>query len=979
MASYYNALGIALAETGKNSTVFYGSATTGKALAGTDANDAFRGFAYVASYAGGTGDDSYYTNNKYDTVIEKAGEGIDTVYAEQNFKLGANVENLTLTTQNAWYGLGNAMDNIMTAKVAGQTLDGGAGNDVLVSLAANTTFIVAKGNGSDAIYGFDATDKIRLDNYGITSFATIKSLGSQVGTDTVLKFTNGEQLVLRDTKLASLTADNFMLAHDTSTLVSTFADDFDALSLYSKGGTWRTEYGWGGAGTLGSRTLNGEAEIYMDADYAGTGKAALGINPFGIDKGILSITAAPTPEAAKPHLGNAAYTSGLLTTKFTFAQEYGYFEMSAKLPTGQGIWPAFWLLPTDNSWPPELDVFETLGRDVDTVFLTSHGVDANGKHTQSQSMVNLDYTQWHTYGADWGPDKITYYIDGQAVATQATPDSMKGKNMYMLIDLAVGGGGWAGAYDATTGTQQMQVDFVRAYATANTISTTVNGVTTAYVQPVAAPPVVTPPVVVVPDPAPPVTVPEARQLTGTATADKLIATANNTEMWGYTGDDTLRAGSFSARMHGGLGNDTYYVIAVDQLVFENAGEGNDVVRSTISFTLAANIETLLLDGGDNINGTGNDLGNRIIGNTGNNVITGGAGNDFLDGGTAGIDTIAGGKGDDTYYVNHAGTTLIEKAGEGNDVVNSTITWTLGANFETLLLGGTDNINGTGNDLGNRITGNSGNNAITGGAGNDFLDGGTAGFDVLAGGMGTDTYYVNHVGTVLIENPGEGNDVVNSTITWTLGSNFETLLLGGTDNINGTGNDLGNRITGNTGNNVITGGAGNDFLDGGTAGTDTIAGGKGDDTYYVNHAGTTLIENQGEGNDVVNSTISWTLGANFETLVLSGTANINGTGNALANRIVGNGGDNILNGGAGNDTLTGGGGKDTFVFDRGFGKDVVTDFVAKDDYLQFTGYSRAQFHIVQQGANAVIDFGGTDTITLLNTQANDPTLLGHLLF
>jgi beta-glucanase (GH16 family) len=888
---------VALAETGKNSTALYGSATTGKTLLGTDANDAFRGFAYVTTYAGGKGDDSYYTNNKYDTVIEKPGEGIDTVYAEQNFKLGANVENLTLTTSSAWYGEGNAMDNILTAKVAGQTLNGGAGNDVLVSQASNTTFVVAKGNGSDAIYGFDSTDRIRLDNYGITNFAALKSLGAQIGADTVLKFGNGEQLVLRDTKLGSLSADNFLLQQDTSHLASTFSDDFNALSLYSKGGTWRTEYGWGGAGTLGSRTLQGEAEIYMDADYAGTGKTALGINPFSIDKGVLTITAAPTPDAAKPFLGNAAYTSGLLTTKFTFAQQYGYFEISAKLPTGQGAWPAFWLLPTDNSWPPELDVFETLGRDTDTVYLTSHGVDANGKNTQTQSMVNLDYTQWHTYGADWGPDKITYYIDGQAVATQATPDAMKGKSMYMLIDLAVGGGGWAGAYDATTGTRQMQVDYVHAYATANTVSTTVNGVTTPYVQPVTTTPVVTPPTTVTPTTTTPVTTAPAvsvpvpdpvKQVLGTAAADKLVALADNSELQGYAGDDTLRAGTFSAKMYGGLGNDTYYVTAANQLVFENPGEGADVVHSTISYTLTANVETLLLDGNADINGTGNDIGVRIVGNTGNNVITGGAGNDYLDGGAAGLDTLAGGKGDDTYYVNHVGTTLFEKPGEGTDNVRSTISWTLGDNFETLVLEGSANINGTGNDAGNRLIGNVGNNVITGGAGNDQLDGGTAGFDLLMGGKGNDTYYVNHVGTVLVEKPDEGIDAVHTTISWTLGDNFETLQLLGTDNINGTGN-------------------------------------------------------------------------------------------ALANRILGNSGNNILNGGAGNDTLTGNGGKDTFVFDRGFGKDVVTDFVGKDDYLQFNGYARSQMHIVQQGANTVIDFGGTDTVTLLNTQANDPTLLGHLLF
>jgi serralysin len=195
-----------------------------------------------------------------------------------------------------------------------QTLNGGAGNDVLVGVGKNETFIVAKGNGSDAIYGWNATDQIRLDGYGLTSLAGVQSIASQAGSDTVLKFANGEQLVIRDTQVSSLTADNFMLQHDTSGLVQTFGDEFDSLSLLSKGGTWRTEYGSGGPGTLASRTLPGESEIYMDAAYAGTGKKALGIDPFSINNGILTITAAPTPDAAKQYLGGADYTSGLLTS-----------------------------------------------------------------------------------------------------------------------------------------------------------------------------------------------------------------------------------------------------------------------------------------------------------------------------------------------------------------------------------------------------------------------------------------------------------------------------------------------------------------------------------------------------------------------------------------------------------------------------------------------------------------------------------------
>ncbi len=914
MPNYINSRGLTLAQSGKTVKGIVGTAKS-DSLFGTDGNDAFRGGKGPDTYAGGKGDDTYYVSNSTDIVIEKAGEGIDTVNSESVYRLTSHVENLTLTHVNAWYGEGNDLDNILTATLAGQQLNGGKGDDVLVSTATDTTFIVTKGNGSDVVYGFDKTDTVRLEQYGFTSFAQVQAATKQVGADTVIALGGGETLTLRDTKAGMLTADNFMVQQDRSGLFQTFNDDFNTLSLYMNGGTWRTEYGFGGSGTLGARMLNDEVQIYMDAAFRGTSKTALGVNPFSISEGVLTITAAPTVAEAKQYLGNMDYTSGLLTSKFTFSQEYGYFEIKAKMPEGQGFWPAFWLLPTDNSWPPELDVFEGLSKDPTTLYMTVHGEDANGKHTGEQARLHIDTTQWHTYGADWGPDFITYYVDGLEVAKLATPDAMKDKEMYMLVNLAVGGR-WAGPADGSTG--QMQVDYVRAYGTANTVQSTTNGKTTTYVPgqggvvttPVVTTPVTTTPVTTTPvtptTPAtttpvvttPTVTTPVTTtvnpvssapaKLVGTAGSDTLTATKAGLDVYGMGGNDTLSAGTLAATLRGGIGNDVYVISNAGQVVIENANEGTDSVRSTISYTLTDNVEVLLLDGTAHINGTGNALDNRITGNAGNNVLTGGAGNDTLDGGSAGNDTLIGGADDDTYIVSHAGMTLVEKAGEGTDLVRSTVSFTLSANFERL-------------------------------------------------------------------------------------------VLEGTANINGTGNNEGNRIVGNTGNNIITGGTGNDNLDGGTAGTDTLIGGKGDDLYWVNHTGTTLVEKAGEGNDTVRSTLSWTLGENFEQLVLEGTANINGTGNALANRIVGNAGNNVINGGAGNDSMTGNGGNDTFVFGKGFGKDTITDFSAANDYLQFSGYSKAQLQITQVGANTVIGFGGADTITLIGVQANDPLLMSHLLF
>jgi Ca2+-binding RTX toxin-like protein len=164
----------------------------------------------------------------------------------------------------------------------------------------------------------------------------------------------------------------------------------------------------------------------------------------------------------------------------------------------------------------------------------------------------------------------------------------------------------------------------------------------------------------------------------------------------------------------------------------------------------------------------------------------------------------------------------------------------------------------------------------------------------------------------------------------LGADVENLTLTGAAAINATGNTLDNVLTGNSGNNVLSGGAGNDTLIGGT-GNDSMIGGTGDDMYVVDAAGDVVTELAGAGTDTVQSSISYTLGANVENLTLTGAAAINATGNTLDNVLTGNSGNNVLSGGAGNDTMTGGLGNDTliggdgndvFVYMSGQGSDVV---------------------------------------------------------
>ena len=148
----------------------------------------------------------------------------------------------------------------------------------------------------------------------------------------------------------------------------------------------------------------------------------------------------------------------------SFSQLYGYFEVDAKLPSGQGMWPAFWLLPENNTWPPELDVFEQLGKDPNKIYMTSHSEGAGKMTAVSQSVaVPNATTEFHTYGVLWSPTELVWYVDGKQVAETATPVDMH-TPMYMLLDLNVGGAWGGGVTSATPSGHSLQINWVRAYS-----------------------------------------------------------------------------------------------------------------------------------------------------------------------------------------------------------------------------------------------------------------------------------------------------------------------------------------------------------------------------------------------------------------------------------------------------------------------------------------------------------------------------------
>jgi Ca2+-binding RTX toxin-like protein len=419
---------------------------------------------------------------------------------------------------------------------------------------------------------------------------------------------------------------------------------------------------------------------------------------------------------------------------------------------------------------------------------------------------------------------------------------------------------------------------------------------------------------------------------------------------GNGGNNLLDGGADADTMTGGAGNDIYFVDNGGDGVAENANEGNDTVFSTASFTLAANVENLILQGGADLQGFGNGLANVIYGNSGNNLVDGGGG----------VDLMVGGAGNDTYFVNDPSDAAFEVANEGNDAVFTTSNYGLAVNVETLVMQGSADLQGYGSNQNNVLYGNAGNNLLNG----------AGGVDLMVGGIGNDTYFVDDPSDSAFEVAGQGSDAVFATCSYGLAADVETLVMQGGADLQGYGNNQTNTIYGNGGNNLING----------AGGADSMLGAAGNDTYFVDNAGDVVFENPGEGTDAVFASVSYTLTANVETLVLQGAGNVSGTGNTLANSIVGNAGGNALDGGAGVDVLTGNAGNDTFVFHVGQGGgDTVVDFAGNGtgagDSFQFVGYGAGATFTNIDASHWQVNYAGGvshEVITFLNGASVDPT-------
>ena len=483
--------------------------------------------------------------------------------------------------------------------------------------------------------------------------------------------------------------------------------------------------------------------------------------------------------------------------------------------------------------------------------------------------------------------------------------------------------------------------------------------------------------------------------TGPACAIEALPDGGLLVAWANAARDAVTVQRYTADLQPDGAALTYPAASLRTVELDTLADG----RIVLTFNAASIAYTRILDArdgavtlsggvaGETLYGTawndrmdGNDGSDTLIAGAGSDRLNGGAGNDVLDGGD-GNDTLNGGAGRDSF-IGGAGIDTAAYGTAGRGVIASLDDPSVNTGEAT-----GDTYSGIENLTGSRFI-----DTLIGDGGANVLNGG-AGADILAGGNGDDTYYVDHAGDFVVEADGAGADRIFSSVGYALPDHVERLILTGAADIDGVGGGGADMIYGNSGSNALIGLDGNDRLDGG-AGADELLGGLGDDIFYVDDAGDLVMELAAEGFDRVFATASHTLAENVERLDLTGSADLDGSGNDGANTLGGNAGanhlqglagadtligtdgDDILDGGADKDRLIGGSGDDAFIFVGSWGRDTIIDFQAGEgsedviqlDAAQFADFDAVLAAITYNSAGEVMINSGVSVIVLNGVMA-----------
>jgi len=847
---------------------------------------------------GGLGNDTYvlYFNDGLNdvalenaVVVELPNEGSDTLLVSRDSVLGQNVENLTMV--GGTHGVGNELNNVLVGNAGVNVLEGGIGDDTLVGGRGNDTLI--GGTGHDT-YLFNLGDGIdTIDDVAVSGEGNLVIFGEGI-TRSALSLSAGSVIIHVGTG-----GDELHLLH--STLTDPTGSHAVDLFRFADG----TEVTY--AELLGGSTANHAPTV---------------ANPL-IDQTVLE----DAPLSIQVPANTFADMDAGDTLTYSAAQANG-----AALPS----WLSF------NAATRTFSGIPTNG-DVATLNLVVKAADSGGLNATSSFALTVQNVNDAPTVANPIADQTV--LEGAPLSIQVPANTFAdqdvGDTLTYSASLANGTAlpSWL-SFNPTTRTFMGTPDDAQVGTLNLTVTATDSGglsVTSSFdltVQNV--------------NEAPTVANLIADQQTTQGSAFNFVMAANT-----FADVDVGDTLTYSATLASGAALPTWLTFNPATRMFSGTPGSGDVgvlsvkVTATDQGNLTAfdlfdlrvkSLDQILTGTAGNdvlTGGAGND---QLFGLAGNDTLTGQVGDDLLDGG-AGTDTMRGNSGNDTYVVDATGDVVTELANEGTDTVQSSITYTLGNNVENLTLTGAAAINGTGNALNNILIGNSANNTLNGGAGNDRLDGGL-GSDTMIGGTGDDTYVVNQPGDVVSETAGQGTDTVESSITFTLGSNVENLTLTGTANINGTGSSANNRLLGNSGNNILDGGSGDDSTDGG-AGNDTLTGGSGND-----------LLNGGDGIDTLD-------GGSGDDQLYGGVGNDTLTGGSGADQFTG---------GTGNDTMTGGSGNDVYNFARGDGQDTIIEsdpFVGNQDRVVFGATIHPLDLVISRQANdlRLTIHGSADQVTV----------------